>query len=327
MKIGKIPETVLIRSVLKKIKTKREEVLVGADLGEDCAVLKLEENEAFVLSTDPITGTVQDIGNLAVHAAVNDVVSSGAQAIGIMANILMPENARESELKEIMDQMESVCGKLDIQIIGGHTEVTKAVNQPLITVTGVGKVKADTYLRTGLAKPGQDVIVTKWVGLEGTSILAKEKSHELRERFPEQLIERSKNFDQYISVAEEARIAAAGGAVSMHDAAEGGIFGALWELAESSQVGMEIDLKSIPVKQETIEICEFFRINPYILNSGGSMLIAAANGHHLVQVLGQNGISACVIGRTTAQKERIIRNGEDCRYIERPKPDELYRII
>ena len=130
MKTGKIPESVLKRSVLKQIHTKREEVVLGAGVGEDCAAVKLAEDEVFVISTDPITGTATDIGNLAIHITMNDLASAGAEPIGVMLTILLPEESEEGELKKIMGQMEVVCAQAKVQIMGGHTEVTRAVRQP-----------------------------------------------------------------------------------------------------------------------------------------------------------------------------------------------------
>ena len=136
MKIGKIPESVLKRSVFKQIRTKRPEVLVGAGVGEDCAVMKLAEDEVFVLSTDPITGTAKDMGELAVHVTANDLASAGAEPVGMLLTVLLPESVEEADIRNMMEEVENACHQLNIQVMGGHTEVTRAVNQPLISVTG-----------------------------------------------------------------------------------------------------------------------------------------------------------------------------------------------
>lgn len=326
MKIGKLPETVLKRSVFQQIQTKRKEVLVGAGIGEDCAVMQLEPDEVFVLSTDPITGTVQDIGRLCIHITANDLASSGAEPVGVLLTALLPENMEESELREMMCQVEEVCRELKIQVMGGHTEVTRAVKQPLLTVTGVGKVKRDGLITTSGAGPGEDVVVSKWIGIEGTAIIAKEKEMELLSRYPQELVQTAKSFDQYISVVSDAAVARKSGVTAMHDVTEGGIYGALWELAEASGVGLDIDVKKIPIRQETVEVCEFFDLNPYYLISSGCMLMTTPDGYGLVRALEQAGISAAVIGRTTPGRERIMRNREETAYLERPKTDELYRI-
>lgn len=327
MKAGKIPESVLKRSVLRQLHSRRDEVLLGAGVGEDCAVLALEEDEVLVMSTDPITGTGQDMGRLAVFVTANDLASSGAEPIGVMLTVLLPEESEESLLKEIMRDAESACAMLHMQILGGHTEVSAAVNRPILSVSGVGKAKKGAVISTGGAKPGMDIVVSKWIGIEGTAILAKEKETELRGRYATTFIDRAKDLDAYISVLSEAAVAARSGVGAMHDVTEGGIFGALWEMAEASGVGLEIDLKKIPVRQETIEVCEFFGINPYELISSGCMLMAAQDGNFLVHELEKAGIPATVIGKATAGNDRVLLNEEERRFLEPPKPDELYRVI
>ena len=326
MKIGKIPENVLKRSVIRQLHTRRKEVQIGAGVGEDCAVLALEPDEVTVLSTDPITGTAKDIGKLAVTVTLNDLASAGAEPVGILLTILLPENFTEPELKQLMQQMEETAAAADTQIMGGHTEVTAAVNQPVVTVCGVGKAKRDRIITTGGAKPGMDIVVSKWIGLEGTSILVKEKETELRTRFSESFLDKAKNFDRYLSVLMEAACAVKTDVAAMHDVTEGGIFGALWELAEASGIGLEIDLKKIPVRQETIEICEFFGLNPYELISSGCMLMAASDGNMLVRELEKENIPAVVIGKAMEGNDRVLINEDERRFLEPPKADELYKV-
>ena len=327
MKIGKVSENVLKRTILKGIKNTREEVLIGAALGEDCAVLQLKEDEVYVTTTDPITGTATDIGRLAVNVAVNDLAAEGAEPIGLLCTALLPENYKESRLKNIREQYKEACASLGLQPLGGHTELTTAVNRPVLNITAVGKAKKGALTPTSNAKPGMDIIVTKWVGLEGTSILAKEKEAELLTRYPRPLIEEAKGFDAFLSVLPEARIAVNNGAVAMHDITEGGVFGALWELAQSAGVGIEVDLKKIPIRQETVEVCEFFDLNPYCLISSGAMLIVAENGYDCAKAIEEAGIPAVVIGKTTDNNDKAVLNEGEKRFLEAPKPDELYKVL
>ncbi len=327
MKIGKVPENVLKRSILKQIKTKRAEVLVGAGVGEDCAAIALAPDEVMVLSTDPITGTTKDIGKWAVMVSANDIASSGAEVIGMLVCAMLPPDVSEAELKEAMQQIEVSCEELNIQVVGGHTEITDAVTRPILTMTGIGKVKKDRFLATGGAKPGQDIVITKWIGLEGTSILAKEKEDELLFKFPRHLVDEAKEYDRMMSVIPEAAIAVKSNVSAMHDITEGGVFGALWELAESAGVGLTVDLKKLPIKQATVEICNYYDINPYELMSSGSMLMAVDNGHDLVRALEQEQIHAVVVGKVTDSNDKIVINGEETRFLEPPKTDELYKAL
>lgn len=327
MEIGKVPENVLKRSILKQIKTKRPGVLVGAGVGEDCAAIALEPDEVMVLSTDPITGTTQDIGRWAVMVSANDIASSGAEVIGMLVCAMLPPDITEPEIREMMEQIEASCEELQIQVVGGHTEITDGVTRPILTITGIGKVKKDRLLATKGARPGQDVVVTKWVGLEGTSILAKEREQMLLDKFPRHLIDEAKAYEQMMSVIPEAAIAVKSSVSAMHDITEGGVFGALWEMAESAGVGLTIDLKKLPIKQATVEICNFFDINPYEMMSSGSMLIVADNGHDLVNELEKANIHGVVVGKVTDSNDRIVINGHETRFLEPPKTDELYKAL
>lgn len=326
MEIGKIPESVLKRSVISQIKVHREEVLIGAGIGEDCAALRLAPDEVFVVSTDPITGTTQQIGSLSIHIVANDLAASGAEPIAVLLTILLPKDSEEVTLKQMMREVNDACEGLSIEVVGGHTEVTEAVNQPIVSITGIGKIKADSLITAANAKPGQDIVITKWIGLEGTAILAKEREHDLLQKLPRHMIETSKGFFQYISVVPESKIAMNCGVSAMHDITEGGIFGALWEMAEASRIGLEIDLKKIPVRQETIEICEFFRINPYGLVSSGSMLLATDHGRDLVRAFEKAAIPAVVVGKALAGNDRVLLNDGERRFLEPPKTDALYLV-
>lgn len=327
MKIGKLPEPVLIRSVLKRVNHRRDEVLVGPAVGQDCAALCVGPDEALVMSADPITGTTKDIGSLSVYITTNDLAAAGAEPLGVMLTVMLPEAVEEPELRKMMEDVERTCAALNVEVLGGHTEITDVVKQALISVTGVGKIKKDHLTTLKGIEADQDLVVTKWIGLEATTIIAKEKEAELAARFSPKLIRIAKEFDQYLSVIPESRIAVEHGISAMHDITEGGIFGALWEMASGADLGVEIDLKKIPIRQETVEVCEFFNVNPYLIMSSGSMLIATKDGNGLVRRLEAAGIHAAVIGRTNNSNDRIIRNGEDVRYLDKPQTDELYKVI
>ena len=326
MEIGKLKESVLKRSVIKQLHVKRPEVGSGPSIGEDCATLQVGHDEEIVMSTDPITGTASDIGELAVTVSINDLASAGAEPIGILLTILLTPRMREAKLKAIMEQVDNACKRYNVQVMGGHTEVTEVVNQPLISVTAVGKVKKGQMVSTGGAKPGMDLVVTKWIGLEGTSIIAKDHEEELLTKLPKNLVDTAKGFDKYLSVLPESRVAVEHGVAAMHDITEGGIFGALWEMGEASGVGLDVDLKSIPVKQETIEVCEFFGINPYELISSGAMLIATNDGNGLVRKLAEAGVASAIIGKSNSSNDKRVISGDEVRFLEPPKADALYSV-
>ncbi|NLJ96257.1 MAG: hydrogenase maturation factor [Clostridiales bacterium] len=327
MNIGKIPETVLKRSVLKQIKHRRDEVLVAPSVGIDCSIIGLSNNDLIVMSTDPLVGLIDDLGCLAVNITANNIASCGAEIIGIMLSILLPEGTLEQELKKLMQDVEATCHRLNIDILGGHTEVTNVVNQPVITVTGIGKTRQESIKKSSKLMPGQEIVMTKWAGIEATAILSKAKEKELITKYSLSFIQGAKKMLEYISVVPEAKIATDIGVVSMHDVRRGGIFGALWEMAAASKLGLEVDLKKIQLKQETVEICEFYDLNPYTLTSGGSMLIVTDRANYLVERLMEAGILATAIGHIKEGNDRIIINEGEIRYLEPPKSDEIYKVM
>ena len=326
MKIGKVPENVLKRAVFKQVHHRRPEVILHAGVGEDCAAAALAPGEVFVFSTDPITGAEQGMGTYALHITANDLASAGAEPVGILTSILLPPGTREIKLRRIMEEIETACKELQIEVMGGHTEITDVVNKPVITVTGMGKVKQTEIVSTAGLQPGDELVMTKWAGLEGTAILATEHRADLVQKLPEELVDTAAGFIQYLSVVPDAAVAVKSGVSAMHDVTEGGIFGALWEMGEASGVGIITDIQKIPIRQETIEICEFYGINPYQLISSGSMLIGCPQGNLLVERLQKAGISAAVIGRAVEGNDRVVMHGEEKRFLEPAGSDEIYQV-
>lgn len=325
MRPGKISENVLKRSVLKKIKTHRREVVSGAGIGKDCAILAFGEEET-VLSVTPVTAPVTELSSYAIPMVLNNIAVAGAHPVGVMLSILLPEETEETELRQIMEQAEEVCHAWNVEIMGGHTEVTSAAAKPVMTVTGVGKKEA---ARAGFPqgiKANQDIVVSKWIGLEGTARLAKEHKEELCSKYPVRMIEEAAGYDKYLSVIPEAATAMKSGVCGMHDVSRGGIFGALWEMASGAGVGLEVDLKKLPIKQETVEICEFFELNPYELLSGGCLIMVTEDGNGLVSALAREEIPAVIVGRTTDSNDRILYNEDEKRYLDMPKTDQIYDV-
>lgn len=324
MRNGKISESVLKRSVLRKVKTEREEVVCGAGIGVDCAVFSFAQDGETVLSTNPVAAPADMVCAYGIHRTLNNIAAAGAEPVGILLSVMLPEGTEEKKLQEMMAQAEEICGRYHVQIAGGHTEVTETINWPVLTVTGIGKRNEAAKERR--IKPGQDVVVSKWIGLDGTVRIAREHREALLTRYPARMIDEAAEFEQFFSVIPEAATARKSGVCGIHDASQGGIFGALWEMANGAGVGLEIDLKKLPVRQETIELCEFFDLNPYELSSGGCLLMTAEDGNGLVDALKKEGIPAVVVGKTTDGNDRVLFNEEERRFLEPPKTDQLNKV-
>lgn len=323
--IGKLPPEVLEKIVMEpmaKSKVKRRDVILRPKTGEDCSALDLG-GEYCVLSTDPITGATADIGYLAVQINCNDIYSSGAEPVGVLLTVLLPPESEEHMLEEMMAGALRAAEERGIEILGGHTEVTDVVNKPVISAAVIGKSKKQKILSTGGASTGEDLIMTKWAGTEGTAILAEEWKEGLRAYLTEEELAAACDLKRFLSVGKEAEIAFAYGATAMHDATEGGILGAVWEVAECSGLGVEVFAEQIPVKEETKKICQAMGIDYLGLISSGTMIIAAPQGERLVAQLREAGIAAAVIGRLTEGEKYILVNGMRLP-LAQPKSDALY---
>ena len=323
--IGKIPPEVLERIVMdpmRKSKLKRPDVLLRPKTGEDCSAVDLG-GEYCILSTDPITGAAKDIGYLAVKINCNDVYSSGAEPVGLLVTILLPPESDEALLEEIMDGVMRAAEECGAEILGGHTEVTDVVVKPVISAAVIGKTRKKKIISTGGAEVGQDVVMTKWAGLEGTAILAKDFEEGLSKIIPWERLKEAQDMKAYLSVGKESEIAFEHGATAMHDATEGGILGAVWELAECSGKGVDVYLEKIPVKDVTKEIAEAMSVDLYRLISSGTMMIASFDGEGLVRKLEAACVEAAVIGRITESGKYLIKNGKR-EPLGEPQKDELY---
>lgn len=174
-------------------------------------------------------------------------------------------------------------------------------------------------------KPGQDIVMAGYIALQGT-IEAVEKEEELlRRTLPQDLLDTARGFTEYLELEKE--LSRYAGTIAMQEVKTGGIFAALWEMAKQYKVGLTVYLKKIPVRQETIEICEVLDLNPYELLSGGCILLTADNGNDLICELESKGIPAAFIGKITDSNDRIILNGENCRYLNRPEQDEITKLL
>ena len=332
MKNGKISESVLKRSVLKQLHTTSDRILFKPAVGEDCAVISMQAGDQtrLVTATQTFTLDVSDKhvrANCAVYDALNNIYAMGAGPIGIELALLVPTTENEAVLRETVRAIDAVCEEAGIVVLGGHTQVSRAVKNIVVTVTAIGEAYEQALTPSSAAAPGMDIIVTGYVGLEGTAILANEKRAELETRFSKAFIDKSAAYIDHISTAMEAASAIGAGVAAIHDASQGGIFGALWDMAEASGIGLDIDLKKLPIRQDTIEISEFFDINPYKLLSGGSLIIIAADGTRVLRELEKTGKKAVIVGATTDSNDRVLISGEERRFLETAQTDEIYKVF
>jgi hydrogenase expression/formation protein HypE len=326
MKIGKVPNDILKKIVIDKIKHSRSEIILRPKIGEDCTAVDFGDY-ACVLSSDPITGAVNEIGRLAVYVSCNDVAACGVEPIGLLVTILAPPDSSVEDLETIMTQLIDTADLLNVDIMGGHTEITASVTRFVVVTTAVGKVLKGKLITSSGAKEGDSIILSKTAGMEGTAIIAHDKEEELVKVLGREFVENAKAFINNVSAVKEGVIAGNFGANAMHDVTEGGVLGAIWEVAEASEKGVVLYKDKIPVAFETEEICKFYSINPLRLISSGCMIITSNNGKELIKELESNGVSASIIGEIIREPKKIMYDNNDIIQISQPEADELFKVV
>jgi len=328
---GKIPIDVLEKIVFKNLGAKRGEVVLGPSAGIDGAIIDIGDR-SLIVSMDPITGALGIIGFLAVNVNANDIATFGCQPLFLVSCILLPENADKRILEIISSQMNDAAKDLGIAIIGGHCETTPNLANPIVVGCMIGVAEKGKYVTAAGAKPGDSLILTKYVGIEGTAILASDREPELRKILGARLLKNAKEFYRRISIVKEATIASkTGGVHAMHDPTEGGVGGAIHEMADASNLGVRILEKKIRVQPETLKICKTFDIDPLQLIASGSLLIAADPklADRITIALKEKRIEAEIIGEflSSPQERLITRKNGKTEKLKRPTTDQLWQAL
>lgn len=323
MKRGKISESTLKRSVLRPLSSGKEGILLAPTMAQDAAAVGIGEMETAFYASD--LASVQwpknrDALTFAMIRACNNIRVSGGIPSGVLITLLLPANMEEPKLKEIMIVLKTAAEDLSIRILGGHTQVSEedSDSHVICSVTVVGASKKP--VRNARLMPGMDLVMTRYCAMEAMVGLVKQNREKLLRRLSAGYLDQALKAEAFCSIAGDMEVIGECKAedLPMHDLSRGGVFGALWEFLEQEKLGMEADLRKIPILQETVEICEVLGKNPYILPSAGSILIGCEDGEELCERLMSKGVPAAVIGTVTKGPARVLKNGEEIRYLDRP---------
>lgn len=300
--------------------------LRGTDLdGGKEADREADRMETIICKMGAAFGQSSNIGEYALISAVNELAAEGGRAFRVSVHIFLPPDGKNAHMYEIEKRIRNACGRQGIVLDGIKRTPGAPVSRYMVSVAGWSAKESDEQRKRGM-RPGQDIVLVRHIGMEGTMRLLEERREELQERFALTFLSRVREWEAHlwaIKAIEEGRSA---GASEIRQVGEGGIFAALWRLSKEALTGIEADMKKMLIKQETIEICEHLDRNPYQLASAGSLLMTAADGEELARRLRERGIAAAAIGRFRDDKDKMIRNGEDVRYIDRPAADEMDRL-
>ncbi|HID04895.1 MAG TPA: hypothetical protein EYP20_03720, partial [Aigarchaeota archaeon] len=317
----KLPGDVLSRSVLRYRGRGRGDVILWPKYGEDAGAVKLG-GETLVIASDPITGSKNLVGWLAVHINANDVAVCGAKPTWMSSCILLPKGSKAEDFRNIASQIDRAARSIDVAVITGHSEIAPHTSSPIVVGTMTGRLVSKRLITSSGAKPGDYIVMSKTAGLEGTAILSTDFSKILEEKgiHPATIKKASRYYSKISIVKEALQLAKSGLATAMHDPTEGGVIGGLYELCSASGCGFEIHVDKIPVSREVRLICDALDIDPLRLISSGVLLASVRKPPKSREFK--------LIGRVTKRKEgmRIISKTGETR-IKNPPADELWRIL
>ena len=316
MKAGRVSQTVYRRSVLKQIQNNIEGIDFLRPSQEETCYIADESEERITIATDvSLAGNEKDLGVFAI-----------ARAYGISVRIMLPTFAYESRLKAMMVEISEICKEKGLRVFFADAQSVNGIQTSIVHVTAHGEAKKEQLLASRSAKAGEEIVLVKWIGMEGTLRIIREEGAALAERFAPGFLNKLEDMRDEIFSDRAMEIAGRNRVSAMHPIGEGGILAALWDMAEGAGIGLSVEMKKMTVRQETIEVCEVFHLNPYQLTSTGAVLMVTPKGEELKERLKREGIPAEIIGHTTEGNERIIWSGGEKRFLDRPAPDELARI-
>jgi len=299
--VGKLPPSILSKYVLSRVGIRDPSVIVGPSIGEDSAVIDLGDGRVLVTHVDPITGAVEFLGWLAVHIACNDIAVTGAKPRWLLTVLYLPEDAGEDLIDGITSQIDRAAKEVGATVVGGHSEYTPGLKRPLISMTALGITGKGKFVRTGGARSGDVILMTKVAAVEGTAILSTDFKNLLLGRDVDpRVLEKGREFIKLVSVIKEAlALAEAGLATSMHDPTEGGLIGGLSEIAYTSSKTLEVWEDAVPVAEETKVMCGALSIDVLKLISSGVLIATVPEDRvgEALRAVEAVGVKASVIGR------------------------------
>jgi len=314
-KLGKLSINQLEEIIFKNLGYERNDIITSPFVGQDCGCF-LANDDIITVTSDPITATSKDMGRLAVIVNLNDIATSFATPLAITVTILAPVGTTQEEIKKIMSDISDECIKNKVQVIGGHTELTSAVNRPIVSLTAFGR---DAISKV---ESGQKIYMSKSISLEGVMIIVKEKKEELKDVLSEDEMHKAENFYEELSITKDAYVLRNKNISFLHDVTEGGIFGAIYEMMRYCNKGCVINYNDIKINKITRKVCEHYNIDPTRLISSGCMLIITDD------ILEEEieGVSFTQIGVVTDNDMIFIRDGKT-NDITEPDSDAIYEVL
>lgn len=331
---GKLPGPILDRLITTYRTRMDRSVVISPGYGRDAAAVNLDAENELIVKSDPITFATDGAAHYLVAVNANDVACLGGVPRWLTVVALLPEGSTtESLVEELFAELREACDASGISIIGGHTEITAGVDRPLLIGTMLGTPGPQGLIHPGKAQVGDDLLLTKWIGIEGTALLARERADVLENSLGRGVVARAVKLLRHpgISIAGDARAAlAVRGVTALHDPTEGGIATAVHELARGSRCGAEILAEALPILPETRLVCDHFGLDPLGLLSSGALLMAVSpdRREEIEGACRGAGVTVAHIGKLVPPADglTLIQDGER-RPLPRFDTDEVARVI
>ena len=323
------------RTAYSSLGARRKEVLLGPGVGLDNAVVSVGER-VMILTTDPIS-MVPMIGPkmsawLSVQVIASDFCTSGASPQYASFVFNFPPGATGKEREAYLVGIGSACKELNVSIVAGHTGSYPGSTFTVIgSGTMFGLAERENFVDPSMAKPGDALVMTKGAGIEATAYLANSFPNYVRGAIGEELYARAKGLLPQCTTVSDAIVASSvglrgKGVTSMHDATEGGVLGALCEMASASGHSILVDKAQILIEPEVEATCSAFGIDPLVSLSEGTLLITVnpAKLASLLENLDRKGIAAQRIGEVREGRGLILRSEKSEGHFK-PGPDPYWR--
>jgi hydrogenase expression/formation protein HypE len=307
--VGKLSPEFLAR-LLKRYISLDDRIVVGPGIGEDATVIDVGPRY-LIAKTDPVTFATDQIGWYVVNVNANDIATMGGRPRWFFPALLLPQGrTAETLVEDIFAQIAAACRELGVSFCGGHTEVTYGLDRPIVVGQMLGEVEREALVRPGQVRPGDHVLLTKGIAIEGTAVIGRERSAELERAFSAEFVARCQAFLRHpgLSVVRDALVAASAARIrGMHDPTEGGLATGLREIAIANRIGLLVDRSAILVYPETEQVCRWAGLDPLGVIASGALLIAVAaeDSARVVEALAKENIKAAVVARATEESEGI----------------------
>jgi hydrogenase expression/formation protein HypE len=335
LKAGKL-DIHILKGLLEKYTVVDPQVVIGPKIGEDAAVIDLGEDSDhhWVVTSDPITMTTEEVGYYGVVVNLNDLATMGAIPKWFLATLLFPEKSDLGLIEKVFKQIHDACHRFKISFIGGHTEITPGIDRMILSGHMIGEVKKNKLVTTSGARTGDLLLLIKGVCIEGTSIIARERESELLARsIALSLIQRAKRFifKPGIDVLQAARIACDAVSIhSMHDPTEGGLINGMIEMALASEKEIEVNLEKVLIYEESRILCQEYGLDPLGVIASGALLltISPSDLSLLRKAFIDSPIPIRVIGRVKRGQARVLAiDGKRSKELKLLPRDEILKIF